>query len=75
MSIRPKLVRYLGWLWKWWGMKDRRGWLDLQHLRHPSQGCLADPDECRILEGKEYDKQMEAVEYFENLPGIMDSSP
>jgi hypothetical protein len=60
MMERPKLVKYKGWHWKWWGGKDERGWLDLQHIKHPSQGVLADPAECEIQD----------ADYFENLPGF-----
>jgi hypothetical protein len=60
MMERPKLVKYKGWYWKWWGGKDDAGRLDLQHIKHPSQGVLAEPDECTILD----------MDYSENLPGF-----
>lgn len=62
-----KLVYYRGRYWRWWGTTDRNGRLSLEDLRVDGYGVSANPDRARIVEGKEYDRQMAAIRYFQSL--------
>ncbi len=65
-SSKERLVWYRGKIWSWWGLTDADGRLDLVDLRDTSSGTSADPDLCRELTGKEYKKQMDAIQWFRN---------
>ena len=59
-----QLVFYKAAYWDWWGLKDRSGRLSLNHLTRDGEGVAAEPERCRIVEGDEYTRQMEAIEWF-----------
>lgn len=68
MTVKPQLVWYAARYWFWWGLKDHRGSLCLQSISEDGAGVLTEPNRLhRIVEGDEYTRQMEAINYFQGL--------
>ncbi len=66
--MKEQLVYHNGAYWSWWGLRDHDGRLCLIDLKDSSGGRGAKPEDCRIVEGEEYNRQMEAIEWFRRTP-------
>jgi hypothetical protein len=67
-DTRPRLIRYEGILWDWWGGTDHQGRLILRHLTVDGYGTAAKQEDCYEIVGDEYSRQIEAIEYFRAMP-------
>lgn len=62
--MKPRLIRYQGSIWEWWGIKDHNGRLELHHLTRDGEGIMAKPEQTHELTGQEYEIQMEAIKCY-----------
>ena len=62
-----RLARYKGRYWWLEGLKDYRGFVSLISLNDSSAGVSADPRKVKEITGKEYERQVKTIQYFNTL--------
>ena len=72
-SQNKVLVYHRGQYWWWDGEVDYKGRYGLVSVSNSSVGIIADPKTSlvKIVRGKEYDNQVNAINYFKTIEGCI----